>query len=69
MSVKYNDDYRHNTPWWEVSLAALVREHEDGGLESEEDCCNRLMADAGLYGADPLQLLIAREEASDNEHP
>lgn len=62
MTIRYNDDYRHNTPWWQVDLADLVRRGEDGRTESEQDCCDRLMSQAGEFGMDPLSVLIAHEE-------
>ena len=62
MAVRYNDDYRHTKPWWMVDLADLTRRHDDGTQESEQDACDRLQANTGLYGRDPLDILIAQEE-------
>lgn len=60
MSIQYNDDYRHTRPWWEISFTELCRQYE-GGRESEQDCCDRLMDAAGQFGADPLDILLAQE--------
>lgn len=45
-----------------IYVSHLCRRFE-GGMESEADCLDRLSAESGQFGHDPLEMLISLEEA------
>lgn len=46
-----------------VPVAHLARRYEDGTLETEQDCLDRLASDAGLFGTDPYLILELLEDS------
>lgn len=46
-----------------VHAADLSHRREDGTLETEQDCLDRLASNAGLYGTDPCLILEMLEDS------